>query len=125
MPRSRRSAVRRALPHATVLALALAAATASDAQTPAPARPDSVRRTAPDSLSPDSLAARLARAEAAIALLRQQMAEEAETSAHTRSRARLELSARLLANGFWTSARVNNVDVPLVAAPPVAGSIRM
>jgi hypothetical protein len=119
MLRLSRSAVRRAL--VTVVALASTAPALAHAQTPVPARADSARRPATDSLSADSLAARLARAEAAIALLRQQMAEEAETAVRTRSRARLELSARLLTNGFWTSQRVNNVDVPQVAAPPVAG----
>ena len=85
-------------------------------------RADSTRRPAVDSTPGDSIAARLARAEAAIALLRQQLAEAAETAVHTQSRARLELSARLLTNGFFTSSRVNNVDVPQVALLPAAGA---
>lgn len=117
MPRPRRTPARRALVTAFLLALASAASGRAHAQTPA----DSARRPVADSLSADSLAARLARAEAAIALLRQQLAEEAETAARTRSRARLELSARLLMNGFWTSDRVNVVDVPQVVLPPAAG----
>ena len=72
----------------------------------------------PDSLSPDSLAARLARAEAAIAALRQQMATESQSSVHTRSRLQLELTGRILTNTFGTYGRANNVDVPLVALAP-------
>ena len=68
----------------------------------------------------DSLAARLARTEAALALLRQQLAEQGETSVRTRSRAEGELYAQLLANAFYTSARVNSVDVPQVVLPPGA-----
>jgi hypothetical protein len=72
----------------------------------------------PDSLSPDSLAARLARAEAAIALLRQQLATESQSTVHTRSRLQLELTGRILTNAFVTLGRANNVDVPLVALAP-------
>ena len=79
---------------------------------------------APDSLSLDSLRARLARAEAAIALLREQLAGESESAVHTRSRFRLEVSAQLLANAFGTFGRVNNIDVPQTAlAPPAPGAI--
>ena len=102
-----------------LLALGLTAAPAA-AQTPSPPRPDSAARALPDSLSADSLAARLARAEAAIALLRQQLAEQAETGARLKSRARFELSALVLTNAFYTSSRVNNVDVPQVVLPPTA-----
>jgi hypothetical protein len=69
-------------------------------------------------LSLDSLRARLARAEAAIALLREQLAEESESAVHTKSRVRAELSAQVLTNGFLTLGRVNNVDVPQTALPP-------
>jgi len=86
------------------------------AQQRVPARPDSVGRV--DSLSPDSLAARLARAEAAIALLRQQLAAESQSAVRTRSRFALELDGRVLTNAFATSNRVNSVDVPLVALLP-------
>jgi hypothetical protein len=75
-----------------------------------------------DSLALDSLRARLARAEAAIALLRQQLAEESESAVHARSRVRMELSAQVLTNVFVTSGRVNNLDVPqTVLAPTTAG----
>ena len=60
----------------------------------------------PDSLSPDSLAARLARAEAAIALLRQQLATESQSTVRTRSRLQLELTGRILTNSFMTFGRV-------------------
>ena len=87
--------------------------------------PDSVRATppagatVPDSLSPDSLAARLARAEAAIALLRRQLGVEAQSAVRTRSRFQLELTGLVLTNAFVTSGGANAVDVPLVA---VAGT---
>ncbi|MEO6527750.1 MAG: hypothetical protein ABIP93_14100 [Gemmatimonadaceae bacterium] len=72
----------------------------------------------PDSLSADSLAARLARAEAAIAALRQQLATESQSTVHTRSRLQLELTGRILTNAFLTLGRANNVDVPLIALAP-------
>ena len=75
---------------------------------------------ASDSASRDSLTARLLRAEMAIELLRQQLAVEASTVVRTRSRLQLELSARILTNGFFTSARVNTVDVPQFALPDAA-----
>lgn len=84
------------------------------------------RPTPPDSAIPadsmlrDSLAARLVRAEAAIELLRRQLAVEATTVVRTRSRLQLELSARVLTNAFLTTQRVNNVDVPQFALPTVA-----
>jgi hypothetical protein len=70
------------------------------------------QRTAADSAALDSLAARLARAEAAIALLRQQLAAEAATAVTTRSRFQLELNARVQTNAYVNDRRVNNVDVP-------------
>lgn len=84
--------------------------------------PDSARR-ATDTLSLDSLMARLARAEAAIAILRQQIADESESAVHTRSRFHLELSAQMLTNAFVTSGRVNNTDVPQTAIPPAAPAV--
>lgn len=114
--RSRRALTRRAA--ALLLACSVAAPCMSHAQQrPAPA--DSARE---DSATRDSLAARLARAEAAIELLRQQLAVEAGTVVRTRSRLQLELSARVLTNTFHTSGRVNTVDVPQFALPdPPAG----
>lgn len=60
----------------------------------------------------DSLAERLRRAEAAIAVLQTQLAEQAQSAVQTRSRARLELTGRVMVNAFHNSRRVNNVDNP-------------
>lgn len=71
-------------------------------------------------MSLDSLRVRLARAEAAIALLREELAGETESTVHTRSRFRVDLSARVLMNAFVTAGRVNSEDVPLIVQPPAA-----
>jgi hypothetical protein len=98
-----------------VVALSLAAAALpAIAQGPPP---DSGKRTA-DTLSLDSLRARLERAEAAIAVLKQQIGDEAESAVHTRSRFRADLSAQILTNAFLTSGRVNNTDVPQTVLQP-------
>jgi hypothetical protein len=89
---------------------------AASAQTPPPAAPSAP--ATPDSLSPDSLAARLARAEAAIAALRQQMATESQTTVHTRSRLQLDLTGMIITNAFYTSGRATSIDVPLIALAP-------
>jgi hypothetical protein len=60
----------------------------------------------------DSLAERLQRAEAAIATLQTQLAEQAQSGVQTRSRARLEVAGRVMVNAFHNSNRVNNVDNP-------------
>ena len=73
-----------------------------------------------DSASRDSIAVRLERAEAAIELLRRQLALEATSVVRTRSRIQLELSARIMTNFFVTDRRVNSVDVPQFALPDVA-----
>lgn len=100
----------------------LIAATLAGVPAGAQAPTDSARRVA-DSLAADSLRARLARAEAAIALLREQLAGEAQSAVRTRSRIQLELSAQVLTNVFLTSGRANNADVPLsVLEPPAAGT---
>ena len=96
-----------------IAAVLLCLALAAPGLLPAQARPDSIPARA--DTARDSLAARLERAEAAIALLRQQLAIEAGTSVRTRSRVQVELSARILSNGFSTAGRVNNVDVPQFA----------
>ena len=71
----------------------------------------------------DSLAERLRRAEAAIAVLQTQVAEQAQAGVQTRSRMRLELTGRVLMNAFGNSRRVNNVDNPqFVLADPPAGT---
>lgn len=71
----------------------------------------------------DSLAERLRRAEAAIEMLRTQVAEQAGAAVQTRSRMRLELTGQILMNAFGNSRRVNNVDNPqFVLADPAAGT---
>jgi hypothetical protein len=103
---------------AVALTGAFAAPASARAQTPAsPSAPDTPAVT-PDTLSPDSLAARLARAEAAIAALRQQLATESQSTVHTRSRLQLDLTGRILTNFFLTTGRVNVVDVPGSALAP-------
>src|SRR2546428_10352276 len=66
---------------------------------------------------PDSLAERLRRAEAAIAALQVQIADQAQSGVQTRSRAHLELSGRVAVNGFVNSRRLNNVDNPQFVRP--------
>ena len=65
----------------------------------------------------DSLAERLRRAEAAIAALQVQLAEQAESGARARSGARVELTGRIMVGGFGNSRRVNNVDNPQFVRP--------
>jgi hypothetical protein len=98
-----------------LLAFALCAVGARAVAQQRPAPRDSA--AAADSIARDSMAARLTRAEAAIELLRRQLAVEATTVVRTRSRLQLELSARVLTNGFLTTQRVNNIDVPQFALP--------
>lgn len=71
--------------------------------------------------SPDSLAARLQRAEAAITALQTQLAEQAQSAVQTRSRVRMEISGRVMLNGFGNSRRVNNVDNPQFVQQDAAG----
>ena len=101
-----------------------ALARAQDPTPPTVPAPSPSPATTPDSLSPDSLAARLARAEAAIAALRQQLATESQSTVHTRSRLQLDLTGRLLTNFFLTLGRANNVDVPITALAPSADEER-
>ena len=104
---------------ALALVGAFAAPASARAQTPTTAPPETAPAVSPaDSLSPDSLAARLARAEAAIAALRQQLATESQSTVHTRSRLQLDLTGRILSNFFLTLGRANNVDVPGSALAP-------
>lgn len=63
--------------------------------------------------SPDSLAARLERAEQVIAFMQQQLADASQTAVRTRSRASFELTGRVLVNGYSNSRSVNSLDVPL------------
>ena len=74
----------------------------------------------PAQATPDSLAERLRRAEAAIAALQVQVAEQAQGAVSTRSRARLEFNGRMLLNAFGNSRRVNNVDNPQFVQPDAA-----
>jgi len=104
---------------AVALFRAFAAPAVARAQTPT-TPPASAPSVAADSLSPDSLAARLARAEAAIAALRQQLATESQSTVHTRSRLQLDLTGRIITNFFMTQGRANVVDVPGTALAPTA-----
>jgi len=67
--------------------------------------------------SADSLAARLRRAEAAIEVLQRQLAEQAGSAVTSRSGASIEITGRVLTNGFGNSRRVNNVDNPQFIRP--------
>ncbi len=87
-----------------------------------PTSPDSARRDSVAVLA-DSLGARLARAEAAIALLQQQLAVEATTAVRTRSRLQLELSGRVLTNSYLTSGRGNSAELPLFVREPLAAAV--
>jgi hypothetical protein len=69
----------------------------------------------------DSIAERLRRAEAAIAVLQQQLGEQAQSGVKARSGVRLELSGRVLMNAFGNTRRVNNVDNPQFIPDPAAG----
>ena len=113
--------VRRRLP---ILCTVLLAVTGSTALAPelyaqaAPPRADSARRDSA-AVAADSMAARLARAEAAIALLQQQLAIEAATAVRTRSRLQLELSGRVLTNSYFTQGRANSAELPLLVREAV------
>jgi hypothetical protein len=71
----------------------------------------------------DSIADRLRRAEAAITMLQQQIAEQAQSSARTRSGVRVELSGRVTMNAFGNSRRVNNVDNPQFVRPDTTAGV--
>ena len=51
-----------------------------------------------------------------------QVAIEAASTVKTRSRLQLELSARVLVNGFLNRGALNSVDVPTYALEPVEGA---
>jgi hypothetical protein len=74
-------------------------------------------------VTPDSIAARLERAEEQIRLLQQELADEAQTRVTTRSRMSLEFSGRVLVTGFSNSRRVNNVDDPQFVRPDTASGL--
>src|ERR1041385_563495 len=77
--------------------------------------------------STDSLVARLERAEAALELMRRQLATEAASGVRTRSRLQVELSARVLVNGYMSRGALNSSDVPTFATndPPAAQGLPM
>ena len=98
--------------------LATATALPLHAQQRAPVTPsDSARAAA------DSVAARLRRAEEAIALLQQQLAEQASSGVTTRSRMQLEITGRVLVHAFSNDSRVNNVDDPQFVRPDSAQAL--
>lgn len=118
---------RRLLNFCTVLlAVTVSTALARELRAQAPPRPDSARRDTvrrdTAAVSSDSLAARLARAEAAIALLQQQLAIEAATAVRTRSRLQLELSGRIVTNSYFTQGRANSAELPLLAREAVTST---
>jgi hypothetical protein len=71
----------------------------------------------------DSLAVRLRRAEAAIATLQQQLGEQSQGGARTRSGASIQFYGRVAVNGFGNSRRVNNVDDPQFVRPDTAATV--
>jgi hypothetical protein len=75
--------------------------------------------------SNDSLAARLRRAEAAIATLQKQIGEQSESGVKARSGASVEIHGRVLMNGFLNTSRVNNVDNPQFVRPDSAAGFPM
>lgn len=80
---------------------------------------DSLRRA-----EADSLTERIARLERALALLREQVAVEAASTVKTKSRLQVELTARVLVNGFLNRGSLNSVDVPTYALEPAIGAPR-
>jgi hypothetical protein len=74
-------------------------------------------------VKPDSIAARLDRAEEQIKLLQQELADQAATQVTTRSRMSLEFTGRVLVTGFSNSRRVNNVDDPQFVKPDTASGL--
>jgi hypothetical protein len=85
-----------------------------------PARPAGAQ--APTRAQLDSLQQRIEDAEAALNMLREQLATEASSGARTRSRIGIEFSGRVLMNAFMNTKETNNADVPMyraVAAPGI------
>jgi len=65
----------------------------------------------------DSLEQRLRRAEAAISVLQQQLADQSASAVKAKSGAHVELTGRVMVGGFGNSRRVNNVDNPQFVRP--------
>jgi hypothetical protein len=113
------SVASRAKASSTTLVLAVLIATMTIAN------PASAQRAPSDSAraAADSIAARLRRAEEAIALLQQQLGEQASAGVSTRSRMQLELNGRVLVHAFRNDARTNNVDDPQFVRPDSASPL--
>ena len=71
----------------------------------------------------DSLRMRLERAERMLEMLRVQMADAVESKVEPQSGFKVNLSGLVLVNSFYTSARVNNTDIPTVVLPPDAANV--
>lgn len=95
---------------AAAVVISLCGASPADSQEPAPP-------------TIDSLVARLERAEETIALLQQQMADQAQVAVQTHARLSFELTGRVLVHVFSNTARVNNTDVPLMVSSLVADGL--
>jgi hypothetical protein len=72
----------------------------------------------------DSLAEALRAAQARLDALEQKVGESVENGVHTRSGTRMELSGRVVLQGFANSGRVNNVDNPQFARGDITGPER-
>ncbi|MBA3670974.1 MAG: hypothetical protein H0W68_02985 [Gemmatimonadaceae bacterium] len=81
------------------------------------------RVPARDSAAADSLATRLRHAEEAIAILQQQLGEQAAQAGTTRSRMRFELSGRALLSVYHNERAVNNVDNPALVRPDAVSAL--
>ncbi len=92
-------------------------AAATGAPLAAQGAPAAASRDSASIAGADSLAARLKRAEEAIALLQQQIGEQAASGVITRSRMQLELTGRVLVHTFRNERRVNNQDNPQFVRP--------
>jgi hypothetical protein len=84
------------------------------------------RATAQDSTRAriDSLAEALKAAQARLEALEQKVGEATENGVHTRSGTRMEITGRVMLQGFANSGRVNNVDDPQFARADVTGPER-
>jgi hypothetical protein len=68
---------------------------------------------------PDSvLADRVRRLEAVVAILQQQLAEQAGQAVTSRSGLQLQLTGTVLVNAFFNNAKVNTSETPQVVVPP-------
>ena len=117
----------RASSTAPILLLRIAAigslAVATGAPLAAQGAPRAAGRDSASIAAADSLAARLKRAEEAIALLQQQLGEQAASGVITRSRMQLELTGRVLVHMFRNERRVNNQDNPQFVRPDSASPL--